>query len=173
MKLAKTQHREESHTQNLLTSIERNAGILSQFIYKNSIDIDNTLKLQCIDLQRGLEAESGGDFVLVVEYIYDGSSRYFPIIIQAKRSSKMSIDVSHSNAYGLQLDSLKNHYIPNSYLYYFECSDTIPRPIPPLVKETKHRAIVKCGVWRSCSSLLTSLHFFHSIDEANIFHNIR
>ena len=35
------------------------------------------------------------------------------------------------------------------------------------------RAIVKCGVWRSCSSLLMSLHFFHSIDEANIFHNIR
>ncbi len=34
------------------------------------------------------------------------------------------------------------------------------------------RAIVKCGVWRSCSSLLMSLHFFHSIDEANIFHNI-
>lgn len=34
-------------------------------------------------------------------------------------------------------------------------------------------AIVKCGVWRSCSSLLMSLHFFHSIDEANIFHNIR
>ncbi len=26
---------------------------------------------------------------------------------------------------------------------------------------------------RSCSSLLMSLHFFHSIDEANIFHNIR
>ncbi|MGR5306495.1 arginine deiminase-related protein, partial [Vibrio mediterranei] len=26
------------------------------------------------------------------------------------------------------------------------------------------RAIVKCGVWRSCSSLLMSLHFFHSID---------
>ncbi|MGR5406211.1 DUF413 domain-containing protein, partial [Vibrio mediterranei] len=25
-------------------------------------------------------------------------------------------------------------------------------------------AIVKCGVWRSCSSLLMSLHFFHSID---------
>ncbi len=25
----------------------------------------------------------------------------------------------------------------------------------------------------SCSSLLMSLHFFHSIDEANIFHNIR
>ena len=34
-------------------------------------------------------------------------------------------------------------------------------------------AIVKCGVWRSCSSLLMSLHFFHSIDEANIFHHIR
>ena len=34
------------------------------------------------------------------------------------------------------------------------------------------RAIVKCGVWRSCSSLLMSLHFFHSIDEANIFHYI-
>ena len=33
-------------------------------------------------------------------------------------------------------------------------------------------AIVKCGVWRSCSSLLMSLHFFHSIDEANIFHYI-
>ncbi len=26
---------------------------------------------------------------------------------------------------------------------------------------------------RSCCSLLMSLHFFHSIDEANIFHNIR
>ncbi len=25
----------------------------------------------------------------------------------------------------------------------------------------------------SCCSLLMSLHFFHSIDEANIFHNIR
>ncbi len=37
----------------------------------------------------------------------------------------------------------------------------------------RHRAIVKCGVWRSCSSLLMSLHFFHSINEANIFHNIR
>ena len=35
------------------------------------------------------------------------------------------------------------------------------------------RAIVKCGVWRSCSSLLMSLHFFHSINEANIFHNVR
>lgn len=34
------------------------------------------------------------------------------------------------------------------------------------------RAIVKCGVRRSCSSLLMSLHFFHSIDEANIFHYI-
>ena len=29
-------------------------------------------------------------------------------------------------------------------------------------------AIVKCGVWRSCSRPLMSLHFFHSIDEANI-----
>ena len=33
-------------------------------------------------------------------------------------------------------------------------------------------AIVKCGVWRSCSGLLMSLHFFHPIDEANIFHYI-
>ncbi|MDA0386010.1 hypothetical protein, partial [Vibrio owensii] len=41
------------------------------------------------------------------------------------------------------------------------------------IRRVIKRAIVKCGVWRSCSSLLMSLHFFHSIDEANIFHNIR
>ncbi|SBS63542.1 hypothetical protein [Vibrio atlanticus] len=137
MKLAKTKHREESHTQNLLTSIEKNADVLSDFIYQNNISIDKVMKLQFIDLQRGLEAKSGGDFVLIVEYIYDGKNRYFPIIVQAKRSSMMSIDVSHSNTHGLQLHSLKKHNVPNAYLYYFECSDTIPKSIPPLVKETK------------------------------------
>lgn len=137
MKLEQTQHREESHTQNLLTSIEKNADVLSKFIYENDIEIDKTLNLQCIDLQRGLEAKSGGDFVLIVEYIYNGKNRYFPIIVQAKRSSMMSIDVSHSNTHGLQLDSIKKHHVPNAYLYYFECSDTIPKSIPPLVKETK------------------------------------
>ena len=30
-------------------------------------------------------------------------------------------------------------------------------------------AIIKCGVWSSCSSLLMSLHCLHSIDEASIY----
>ena len=41
-----------------------------------------------------------------------------------------------------------------------------------LADRSQLRAIVKCGVWRSCSRLLMSLHFLHSIDEANIFHYI-
>ena len=41
-------------------------------------------------------------------------------------------------------------------------------PIKDITPASSNRAIVKCGVWRSCSRPLMSLHFFHSIDEANI-----
>ena len=72
-----------------------------------------------------------------------------------------------SNAIKIQFNGSSEKLASNMLCYQYQVEEPVQVYTPG-----QQRAIVKCGVWRSRSSLLMSLHFFHSIDEANIFHYI-
>uniref|UniRef100_UPI0011471B14 hypothetical protein n=1 Tax=Vibrio splendidus TaxID=29497 RepID=UPI0011471B14 len=131
-------HREEAHTQNLLTALKKNADFLNvHFKLPSEQNKSNAqrLALISIDLQRGQEAKSGGDIVLVLEIKKEEARKFYPMIIQVKRLSEKRVDLTRNNSYGEQINTLKNNQATSRYLYFSESSQEFENPYPPVLKK--------------------------------------